>query len=327
MSAPMTLRYRNPVWSGYMADPFVLEWRGIYYAYGTGSGHGRQPDGNVLPLLQSDDLVHWKPRGGALRPLREPDLVYWAPEVAERDGIFYLYYSAGWRDGEKHQLRVALASAPSGPFIDSGRLLLPEEAFSIDAHPFKDPASGRWYLFFCKDFFDGRAGTGVAGFELASDMMRPASPVRTVLRASADWQVFARNRRWYDRDWPAWHTVEGPFVVEHDGRYYCFYSGGNWETAEYGVGYAVAEQPLGPYRDEWSAHGPTVLKGIPDAVGPGHNSVATAPDGREMVVYHAWDREHRARRMFIDPLEWSTSGPRCAGPTTGDQALEIVRVP
>ena len=229
----MMLRYRNPVWSGYMADPFVLEWKGRYYAYGTGSGRGQaRTDGRVFPLLQSDDLVRWHQSGGAMTPLADPGLHYWAPEVAERDGTFYLYYSAGGRDGENHRLRVARAASPVGPFSDCGLLVIPEEPFSIDAHPFKDPADGRWYLFFCKDFFDGRAGTGVACVELADDMVSAASPVNTVLRASADWQIFARNRRWYDRDWPAWHTVEGPFVVQHDGRYYCFYSGGNWKTAQ-----------------------------------------------------------------------------------------------
>lgn len=322
----MMLRYRNPVWSGYMADPFVLEWKGRYYAYGTGSRRGQaRTDGRVFPLLQSDDLVRWHQSGGAMTPLADPGLHYWAPEVAERDGTFYLYYSAGGSDGENHRLRVARAASPVGPFSDCGLLVIPEEPFSIDAHPFKDPADGRWYLFFCKDFFDGRAGTGVACVELADDMVSAASPVNTVLRASADWQIFARNRRWYDRDWPAWHTVEGPFVVQHDGRYYCFYSGGNWETAQYGVGYAVAEHPLGPYRDEWNADGPSVLKGTLDAVGPGHNSTARAPDGREMLVYHAWDRQHTARRMCLDPLEWTADGPRCQGPTSGAQVLEIVR--
>ena len=47
----MTLTYTNPVWPGYLADPFVLKWEGEYYAYGTGSNAGnvRQPRRQCLP--------------------------------------------------------------------------------------------------------------------------------------------------------------------------------------------------------------------------------------------------------------------------------------
>lgn len=316
-----TLTYRNPVWDGYLADPFVLQFGGDYYAYGTGSdvGDGRQSDGRVFPVLRSRDLVHWTQVGGALEPLPSGGRVaYWAPEVAERDGTFYLYYAADMR------LRVATATSPAGPFRDTGVDLFPDEPFSIDASPFQDPRDRQWYLFFAKDYFDERVGTGTAVVPLADDMVTPLAPPKTVVRASSDWQIFQRNRRWYDRDWEAWHTVEGPFVVAHEGRYYCLYSGGCWETPEYGVSYAVADHPLGPWCDEWSHAGPVVLRGLEGKVlGPGHNSVVRGPDGRTLfVVYHAWDAGRTARRMCIDPLVFTAEGPRCVGPTTEPQALD-----
>jgi len=60
-----------------------------------------------------------------------------------------------------------------------------------------------------------------------------------------------------------------------------------------------------------------VLKGIPGKiVGPGHNSVTIAPDGQTlMMVYHAWDPAHTARRMCIDPIQWTPEGPRVEGPS------------
>ena len=147
----MQITHQNPVWSGYMADPFVLKWQGEYYAYGTGP---RQPDGRVFPLLHSTDLVHWEAVGGALvPPAGNEQRACWAPEVAERDGRFYLYYSSADAAGdETHRLRVAIADHPAGPFRETGDLLLPDEKFTIDAHPFRDPKDGRWYLFFSKDF-------------------------------------------------------------------------------------------------------------------------------------------------------------------------------
>lgn len=309
----MPLTYTNPVWPGYLADPFVLKWQGEYYAYGTGSNKGdlRQPDGCVFPVLHSADFVHWEHIGGALQPLAEAE-AYWAPEVAARDDRFYLYYSAaGGGTDDTHRLRVAVADHPTGPFVDSGRLLLPDEGFTIDAHPFRDPKDGRWYLFFAKDFFDARVGTALAAAPLADDMVSVAGPATMVLRPSADWQIHARNRAIYGRTWDAWHTVEGAFVVLHDGRYYLLYSGGAWHKTDYGVGYAVADSVLGPYREP--EPGPTVLRGVPGHVfGPGHNSVVRGPDDQiYFLAYHAWDAAHTARRLCLDTLVWTPDSPRC----------------
>lgn len=322
--APASLVYRNPVWLNYLADPFVWRVGDRYFACGTGSdvGDGREADGKIFPLLQSSDLVHWTYLGGALEPLSSPNgkrIAYWAPEVAERDGTFFMYYAADMR------LRVATSDRAEGPYHDLGIDLFPNEPFSIDAHPFYDRREERWYLFFAKDYFDERVGTGTAVVPLSDDMATALDVPRVVVRASSDWQIFERNRRWYDRDWPAWHTVEGPFVIEHGGLYYCLYSGGCWEKPEYGVSFAVADHPLGPWRDEWSTEGPTVLRGIPDRVlGPGHNSVVVGPDRQSLfIVYHAWDVGKTARRMCIDPLIFTPSGLRCAGPTTEPQVIPL----
>lgn len=307
-----------------MADPFVLRVNNRYYAYGTGD---KQPDGRAFPLLVSEDLVQWRSLGGALKQLSDENLHYWAPEVAHHQDKFFMYYSAGGSDGKGHQLRVAVADKPEGPFQDAGKILMPDEPFSIDAHPFHDPVSGRWYLFFAKDFFDGRAGTGIAVVRLNDDMMSVEGPITTAVRASADWQIFERNRQWYDKTWDAWHTVEGPTVLYHHGRYYCLYSGGRWEAANYGLGYAVADSISGPYKDEYDAEGPCVLAGVPDKVcGPGHNSITVSPDFKtHLVVYHAWDPGYKARTMRIDPLIWTDKGPKCDGPSHEPRTLNLAK--
>jgi beta-xylosidase len=317
MNSLTYLTYTNPVSDGYLADPYVLRWHDAYYAYGTGP---MPSDGRHFPLLRSVDLATWEPIGGALEP---PDDIpawahYWAPAVAEQDGRFFLYYSAAPEgDDTLHRLRVATADHPTGPFRDTGRVLLPDAGFAIDADPFRDPKDGRWYLFYATDYLEGaRPGTGIAVVPLGEDMVSVTDAPRPVLRASADWQIYERERPLYGRTWAAWHTVEGPCVVAMAGRYYCLYSGGNWRTPGYGLSFGVADHPLGPWEE--GGHGPVVLRAAPErgVLGPGHSSVVLGPDGvTAFVVYHAWDAQATARRMCIDPLQWTPAGPRCDGPS------------
>lgn len=297
--------YTNPVYSGYFADPFVFQYRGLYYAYGTG---GIQPNGRVVEVLQSSNLVDWVSLGGALEPLNlDQELSYWAPEVVYNGERFYLYYSVGVGD-QDHKIRVATAPQPQGPFWDVGLELTKDLPFAIDAHPFKDD-DGQWYLFYARDFLEGdRVGTALEVDRLRSMTQLEGQP-RTVLRANADWQIYQRGRVIYGQVYD-WHTLEGPFVVKRNGRYYCFYSGGNWQNLSYGVSYAVADHPLGPWQEP-QVGSPAILRTIPNQViGPGHNSVVQGPDGHDYLVYHAWDRAKTARRMCISPLAWVSGEPR-----------------
>jgi beta-xylosidase len=332
--AAAALTYTNPVYDGYLADPFAWEHEGVYYAIGTGGEPpGERPPERVFPLLRSRDFARWEPAGAALVP-PDPALGgdFWAPEVAFSEGRFYLYYSVG-RGDKGHQLRVAVSADPLGPYHDQETALVDPSAcpFAIDPHPFRDD-DGRWYLFYARDFLDGeehgaRHGTALAVDRMV-DMTRLAGEERTVLRARSDWQRFMAGRTMYDAVYD-WHTLEGPFVRKHEDRYYCFFSGGRWDSEFYGVDYGVADHVLGPYTDAGNETGARVLRTLPGRVlGPGHNSIVTGPDGAtDYVVYHAWDTERRARRMCLDRLVWTDDGPRCEGPTWTPQSLPARRRP
>lgn len=325
------LTYNNPVYPGYFADPFAWEYQGVYYAIGTGAAEAAgqvDEDGfsQVFELLRSDNFVNWQEAGhGLLRP--DPSLGnnFWAPEVAYCNGTFYLYYSVGHED-KNHQLRVATSSCPTGPYQDIGEPLLDPKScpFAIDPHPFRDD-DGQWYLFYAHDFLDTADGvrTGTALMvDRLEGMTKLAGEGKVVLRARSDWQRFLADRPMYGSIYD-WHTLEGPCVRKHGGRYYCFFSGGRWETESYGVDYGVAESPMGPYSDAGNETGPRVLRSQPGYVlGPGHNSIVFGPDGQtEYIIYHAWDTNMQARRMCIDKIIWTTIGPRCNGPTWTPQIL------
>ena len=316
--------YTNPVARRNFPDPFVLKFNGFYYAYATGDAG----DGRAIAAMSSPDLVHWEWHGGLLDPLPDTDLCdYWAPEVIYHNGTFYLYYAVTPRGTIAHHLRVAIAEHPLGPFHDSGIDLTPNELFAIDPHPFRDD-DGTWYLFYARDWLEGpRAGTGIVVDRMV-DFTRLAGRPRRVLRPFAEWQLFEKQRA---EKWGLdWYTVEAPFAVKRRHRYVCFYSGGRWEHPGYGVGFLqspalVADGDLAA--PDWEHHGDeqaaSLLKAFGEWVlGPGHNSIAVAPNNvAEYLVYHGWDTRRQSRMPRLDRLEWNLTTPVTEGPTIEPQPV------
>ncbi len=311
-------RFRNPVYDGYFADPFVWKCGTTYYAIGTGETEAEEERSETppaaFPVLESIDLAHWTRNGRALRKLDvDYGTTYWAPEVALIDEKFWMYYSIGFGD-QRHHLRVAVSDHPGGPYIDTGTLLTDPFTcpFAIDPSPFQDD-DGTWYLFYARDFLDvddrARAGTGVVVDKLLNATKLGGEP-RLVIRAHQDWQRFQRNRIIYGAVYD-WHTIEGPCVRKRHNRYWCLFSGGCWKNDSYGVDYAVADHVLGPYNAGDNSNGPRLLRTIPGRlIGPGHNSIFSGPDRNlDYIAYHAWDAGRRKRLMCIDPIAWTPEGP------------------
>lgn len=301
--------FRNPIGGIALGDPFVLRWRGRFYLYGTNDGPPLD-DGRVIPVYRSDDLLHWEPLGGALVP-GEPGSDHWAPEVLAFGGRFWMVVSFGDVDRRGHALWGAVADRPEGPFRLERRISREDERFSIDGSYLVDD-DGRLYLYRCLDFVgegDPPWGTGIV-VQPMRDPLTPAGPAATVLRAHAPWQVFERDRLmplYEGRRFAEWTTIEGPAPVKRGGRYYCGYSGGNY-TGAYGTGEAVADAPLGPYRDLRGAEGP-IFGTTPGLVeGPGHFSVVRPDLVKDWVVLHGRTPGEPVRRVWLCPAEWGSDG-------------------
>lgn len=324
----MTVTYTNPVYNHDFPDPFVLKYCGEYWAYCTGF----QRDGRIFGILHSHDLVNWQEVGSALDPLPGNHTCYWAPEVSYDNGRFFLYYSVG--DETMMHIRVATAIHPAGPFVDSGRQLT-SEPFAIDPHVFVDHAfvddDGRRYLFYATDFLEHtHIGTGTAVDRLLDPLTTAGRP-QPVTRACYDWHVYDPQR--VEKGGVRWHTLEGPFVLKHKGRYYQMFSGGNWQNDSYGVGYATTDtlETAGEWAQmcDGEATRP-ILRTIPgQVIGPGHNSAVRGPDNRQLYcVYHRWGKRKGqagdGRLLAIDPLDWAGERMRVLGPTSQPQPAPLL---
>jgi len=310
--------FRNPVYGEYLADPFCFRAGDYYYAVGTGkteADHSPTTDGPVIPMVRSRDLRSWESLGKVLELPPQTYTCFWAPEVAFHEGRYYLYYHPCLA-GVGFHIRVAVADRPEGPYRDMGTPLTDpaKNPFAIDAHPFRDD-DGQWYLFYATDFLSYTKNT-FRGTALVVDrlinMTRLEGNPRVVMRAHWPWQRYEANRNLYGTI-ADWYTLEGPTVVKRFGRYYCFYSGGNYQNDSYGVDWLEADSVFGPWREVGRERGPQLLRSIPgEVIGPGHHSIVTTPEGVDHVVYHAWNKAGTDRLMCVDRLDWVDGVPQVA---------------
>jgi len=324
---PQAATYCNPIWPSNLPDPFALKVHGRYYAYGTDQRE-HVPEGDlVFPVLASPDLVHWQEAGHVLRALGAPYYRYWAPEVTARNGMFLLYYAVHTAEFQAG-IRVAVAGAPEGPFVDSGLDLTGDHVpWAIDPHVFRDH-DGRWYLFMTVELSGGPADLCGVG-NVVTQMRDPFTlqgQTAVVAWPRHAWQLFERQRA--ERGGVDWYCVEGPAVVRHRSRYYAMFSGGCYYRDNYAVSYAVAPAVDGSravlgasWQEAMDQGDPTfLLRGRPGAYSPGHNSVVVGPNNVDpYLAYHTLSSDRAVRRPYLDRLFWHGERPWTAGPTTSPQ--------
>ncbi len=320
--------YTNPVAGDIrMGDPFVLLHDGTYYLYGTTRHFG---------CWRSDNLVDWTYAGPAYQTDQNPWATgsFWAPEVHFYHGKFYMIYSAKGPDvrpapaqnpdKEFMWLCLAVSDQPQGPFEDLYTPWFTDDESNIDGHLFVDN-DGTPYVYFARVGATGNPfatpPTGymygkVYGARLSGDLSRLQGEPVLCLQADHSWEqansMFSRCN-------------EGPFVFRKGDRYYMTYSFYHYAKPEYGIGYATAPTPLGP----WSkpADNPLVIQHPEIGVsGPGHNCITRSPDSTEyFMVYHAHanpDKPSGNRTVNIDRLQITDNGHlRLLGPTRSPQAL------
>jgi beta-xylosidase len=248
-------------------DPSVMLVGRTYYAYATNSVAGN------IQIIDSTDLSHWTAIGNALPslPAWATANYTWAPAIASIGGTFLLYYAVDVAGSGKECISVATASQPQGPFSDKSTAPLECQKSlggSIDPASFID-TNGTPYLVW-------KSG-GPGSSKIWSQQLAPSGTSFATGTNPSPLLV-------PDQSWEA-GTVEAPDLVTTGGTYYLFFSGNDWNSANYAVGVATCTGPLGPCTDSTAK---PILSSGGGVAGPGGESVFADTSGSYWIAFHAW---------------------------------------
>lgn len=280
--------FSNPVLAGDYPDPSVIRTGDDFWATATTSEWAP-----LFPILHSRDLVHWEHVGNVFE--RRPDWSvanYWAPEISEHNGKFFMYY-VGRKRGGPLAIACATANNPRGPWTDHGPMVS-QDAGSIDAVPVTDRDGSRWMIW-KEDGNSRKQPTPLWIQKLSDDGTKLVGERKEIMRNDKPWEGA---------------LIEGPFVQQRGDYFYLFYAGAGCcgRGCDYAVGVARARNLLGPW--EKNPANPILAE---NAVWkcPGHGSVVTTKDGRDFLLYHAYDRNtfiYVGRQGMLDEITWNANG-------------------
>ncbi len=299
-------------------DPSIARDGDIYYVFATGKAPGGQ-----IPIRCSPDLRAWTLCGHLfdtipawIRAASPGTRDLWAPDVSFTQGEFRLYYAYSLFG--KRTSGIALATTrtlnPDSPgygWVDKGLVLATTEADdfnAIDPAFAEDGKGGDWLVF----------GSFWSGIKLRS--LDPA----TGLLSAKDRKLYSLARR---QGGPEGSAVEAPYIVAHDGRFFLFVSFGQCckgAKSTYRIMVGSARKITGPYRDAsgrrmMDGGGTELLVGNGAWAGPGGQSVLHDRDGRDLIVFHAYDATTGRPRLQISTIAWVHGWPQIA--LAGGQTL------
>jgi len=289
LAVTLEAKAENPSFPGWYADPEAVIFGDRYWIYPTTSA--RYPKQLYFDCFSSPDLVRWTKHERILDNTRVAwaKQAMWAPSAIEKDGKYYLFFSANdiQSDDEPGGIGVAVADHPAGPFRDYlGKPLVDKihhGAQPIDQFVFKD--GGRHYMVY--------GGWGHCNIAQLNDDFTGFIPFED---GETFREITPKNYR------------EGPIMFRRGGKLYFMWSEGGWTGPDYSVAYAIADSPLGPF----TRLGKVLQQDPKVATGAGHHSVINLPGTDTwFIVYHRrplgeTDRDHRV--TCIDRMEFKADG-------------------
>jgi len=321
-AAPGT--YKNPVSTPVeKPDPFVLHHTdGYYYGMHTAQEGGYVP---VLYLYKSKSLVHLYDNANRKTIWRAPTSGWnsdnvWAPEIDQIDGVWYIYYSAGYRTG-------VLKNTSGDPWNtkwengnDTGQLCRPnhEADWAIDGTVLVQ--NGKRY-FLWSGFPIGNSGQSIC----IAEMPTPTSLGDRILMLSTPeypWETQGADG--------ITNVNEGPEVLQRNGKTFVIYSASFCMTQFYCLGQLTCAADADPMEPESWTKSPVPVFQKSAAQGlyaVGHCSFTTSPDGTEdWIVYHTMLGPEKGlpRMVALQKFGWKADGtPDFGIPSGKKKALPV----
>lgn len=279
----------NPVFSGKYADPEGVIWDGKYWIFPTASLPFKEQ--TYLDAFSSPDLVNWTKHERIIDNQEVKWLwqAMWAPAIIRKDNSYYLFFGGNdMHEKGEGGIGVAKSDKPEGPYKDIlGKPLIDEVingAQPIDQFVFQDK-DGTYYMYYggwrhCNVGKLNDSFTGFVPFE--------------------DGEIF--------KEVTPENYVEGPFMFIKDGKYYFMWSEGGWTGPDYCVAYAIADNPLGPFKRIGK-----ILQQDPNiGTGAGHHSVIhEQKSDKWYIVYHRHplgSTDGNDREVCIDEMHFDENG-------------------
>ena len=301
------LASHTAVAAGNWADPFAFIDSGRIYTYATNTA------GANIPVAASNTDGTASYLGDAMPRLASwthPGAV-WAPSVYKRsDGTYVMFYDSLYGLTPLQCVGVATATSPAGPFVDSSDrpLVCPTDlGGAIDASMLA--VDGTPWLVYKADGNCCNKPTSIWSVQLSSDLQSTVGQPTKLLSNDQGWEGA---------------VVEAPSMVHVGGTFYLFYSGNDWSTKDYAIGYAVCRSVTGPCSKPRSiAWGPS-FSGFQ---GPGGASFLTRDNSVDLgalkvgddvaMVFHGWpqgkvDPKNGERELFTSIVTFTPDGPTFA---------------
>lgn len=293
-------------------DPVIARERDTYYVFST--GHGER----LVETKTSKDLVHWTAGAPVFTRMPEwaPKAVpgtggLWAPDISFVNGRWRLYYSVSTFGSNRSAIGLATnatldPASPAFAWHDEGLVVqsMPSDDFNAIDPNFVIDGQGRHWLAL------GSFWTGIKLFELDPKTGKPANPGA---------KPYSIARRPAPAGGPA--PIEAPFIVPHGGFYYllvsydyCCKGVNSTYYTVIGRSQAITGPYLGKDGSKLLEGGGTIflradLQEKQRFRGPGHAGWLHDADGRDYIVYHAYDREQNgAPTLRIAAVRWGADG-------------------